>query len=145
MQRYTVKHWMYLGDSYGRVEERTDHHKGDRNSSGRPKESTHLDSWGSQNLNQQPKFIHRLDLGPLTYIADVQLSSHVGQPTTGVVTIIVCEIHPSHPQLGCLLWLQWEKIWQTLQRIDVPVWEDNKWWPPPSLEERGRGKMGGTV
>ena len=36
---------------------------GDRNSTGRPTESTNLDSWGSQRMSHQPKNIHRLNLG----------------------------------------------------------------------------------
>ena len=38
----------------------------------------------SQRLNHQTKSIHRLNLGPGTYVADVQLRLHVGPPTTGV-------------------------------------------------------------
>ena len=37
--------------------------EGDKNSIGRPTESTNLDPWDSQRLNHQPKSIHRLDLG----------------------------------------------------------------------------------
>lgn len=36
--------------------------EGNRNSTGRPMESTNLDPWGSQSLNHQPKNIHELDL-----------------------------------------------------------------------------------
>jgi hypothetical protein len=43
-------------------------------SKGRLTESTTLDPWGSQILNQQTKRIHELNLAPLpTYVADVQL------------------------------------------------------------------------
>ena len=42
--------------------------KGDRNSTGRPTESTNLDPWGFQRLNHQPKNIHRLDLGLPTHM-----------------------------------------------------------------------------
>jgi hypothetical protein len=54
---------MKLGDSYGRVGERTVDPERDRNCTVRPTESTNLDSWGSQKLNHHPKNIHRLDLG----------------------------------------------------------------------------------
>ena len=41
-------------------------------------ESTNLDPWGPQSLNDQPKNTHGLDLGlPHTYVADVQLGLHV--------------------------------------------------------------------
>ena len=46
--------------------------EGDRNSTGRPTESTNLDPWGSQSLNHQPKnVVHWLDTA--SYVADVQL------------------------------------------------------------------------
>ena len=51
-----------LGDFYGRVGGRTEGPRGDKNSTGRPTESTNLDPWGSQRLNHQPKNIHELDL-----------------------------------------------------------------------------------
>ena len=54
---------MEVRDSYGRVGGRIEGPEGDRNSTGRPTESTNLDPWGSQRLNHQPKNIHRLDLG----------------------------------------------------------------------------------
>ena len=37
----------------------------------------------SQRQNHIPKSIHGLDRGRGTYVADVQLSLHVGPPTTG--------------------------------------------------------------
>ena len=40
----------------------------DRNSTGKPTETTNLDSWVSESLNQQPKNIHRLDLGFLAHM-----------------------------------------------------------------------------
>jgi hypothetical protein len=54
---------MELEDSYGRIAGP----EGDRNSTGRPIESTNLDPLGSQNL----------DLGLPTYVAYVQLGLHV--------------------------------------------------------------------
>jgi hypothetical protein len=56
----TAKQWIELGDSYGRIGGRIAIHEGDRNSTGRPTESTNLDPWNSQNLNHQLKCIHRL-------------------------------------------------------------------------------------
>ena len=53
--RYTAKEWMELEDSYGRIGGRTTGLEGDRNSTGKPTESTNLDTWGSQRLSQQPK------------------------------------------------------------------------------------------
>jgi hypothetical protein len=60
----TAKQWMELGDSYRRIGRRIAGFLGDRGFTGRPRESTDFDSWGSQRLNYQPKNIHRLDLGP---------------------------------------------------------------------------------
>ena len=54
---------MELGDSYGRIGGKIVGLERDRNFTGRPKESIHLDPWGSQKLNHQPKNIHGLDLG----------------------------------------------------------------------------------
>ena len=54
---------MELGDSYGKVGKRIVGPEGDRNSTGRPTESTNLDSWVSQNLSHQPNNTHGLDLG----------------------------------------------------------------------------------
>jgi hypothetical protein len=59
---------MELGNSYGRIGGRIAGSKGERNFTGRPTESTHLDPWGSQNLNHQSKSIHGLDLGLHTHI-----------------------------------------------------------------------------
>jgi hypothetical protein len=55
-----------LGDFYGRVGGRTEGPRGDKNSTGRPTESTNLDPWGSQRLN-----IHRMDLMSLSPIPDI--------------------------------------------------------------------------
>jgi hypothetical protein len=57
MQTPTVKQWMDLEDSYGRIGGSITGLKGDKNSTGRPTESTNLDLWGSQRLNHQPKDI----------------------------------------------------------------------------------------
>jgi len=51
-------------ESCGRVGGRIEELEKDRDSSGRPTESTHLGPWGFQSLNHQPKNIHGLDLGP---------------------------------------------------------------------------------
>jgi hypothetical protein len=54
---------MELGDFYGRIGGRIFSPYGDRNSTGRPTESTNLDPWNSQRLNHQTKNIHGLNLG----------------------------------------------------------------------------------
>jgi hypothetical protein len=62
MQTPTAKQWMELGDSYGRAGLRAAPKR-----IGTPQEdqqSTNLDPWGSQRLNQ-PKNIPGLDLGSL--------------------------------------------------------------------------------
>jgi hypothetical protein len=48
---------MELEDSYGRIRERTAGPEGERNTTGRPIESTNLESWDSQRLNHKPKNI----------------------------------------------------------------------------------------
>jgi hypothetical protein len=78
MQTPTTKQWMKLGDCYGRIRGRFEGPEGDRNSKGRPTESTNLDPWGSQNLNHQPKNIHRLDLGLPTHMQQLCIGLHVG-------------------------------------------------------------------
>jgi hypothetical protein len=62
MQILTVKQLMELGDSNGRIGGRIVA-EGDRNSIGRPTESTNLNPLRSQRLNQQPKIIQELDPG----------------------------------------------------------------------------------
>jgi hypothetical protein len=37
-----------------------------------------------QRLNHQPKSTYGLDIGPHTYVADVQLCLHAGPPITGI-------------------------------------------------------------
>jgi hypothetical protein len=60
---------MELGDSYERIGGRIVGLEGDRNSTGRPTESTKLGNpSGFQSLNHQPRNIHRLDLGLPTYM-----------------------------------------------------------------------------
>jgi hypothetical protein len=54
---------MEPGDSYARIGGRIAGPEGNRNSIGRPRESTSLDPWGSQRLNQQPKSIQWQELG----------------------------------------------------------------------------------
>ena len=76
MQRPTAKHWTELRDSYGGVR-RTKSHRGERNATKRPKESSILDPRASQRWNHKPKSTHRLDPGPGTYVADVQFGFYV--------------------------------------------------------------------
>jgi len=51
------------GDTDGRIAGRIVKLRWDRNCTGRPKESTNLNSWESQRLSHQPKNIHRVDKG----------------------------------------------------------------------------------
>jgi hypothetical protein len=53
MQTPTAKQWVELGSSYGRIEGRIVGPEGNKNSTGRPTESTNLDPWDSQRLNHQ--------------------------------------------------------------------------------------------
>jgi hypothetical protein len=62
MQIPTAKQWMELGDSYGRLGGRIVGPEGDRNSTGKPTESTNQGPWGSQRLTYQPKNIYGLNL-----------------------------------------------------------------------------------
>ena len=42
----------------------------------------------SQRLNHQRLNHHGLDLGPFTYVANMQLGLHAGRPKTGVVLFL---------------------------------------------------------
>jgi hypothetical protein len=53
---------MELGDSHGKIGKNIVGSKEGRNSTGRPTESSDLDT-SALRLNHQPKSIHRLDLG----------------------------------------------------------------------------------
>ena len=55
-------------ESRGRAGERIEEPGEDGNATGRPTESTNLNSGGSQKMNHQPKSIHGLDLGPLAHM-----------------------------------------------------------------------------
>jgi hypothetical protein len=66
MQIPTVKHWVEVGDSYGRVGGRTEGPERDGNSIGRPTDSTKLTPWElSETESPIKKSIHVLDGGPL--------------------------------------------------------------------------------
>jgi hypothetical protein len=67
IQRPSAKPCTEFRDSYGRIGGRIAGPREDRNSTGRPPESTNLDPWGSQSLNYQPKNIYGLDLGLSSY------------------------------------------------------------------------------
>jgi hypothetical protein len=56
---------MELRESYGRVGRKIKGPKEDRDSRGRPTESTNLDLGSSQGLDPQPKSEHELDLNLL--------------------------------------------------------------------------------
>jgi hypothetical protein len=83
---------MELRESYGRIGRSIEGPEEERDSTGRPTESTNLDPGGSQGLNQQQKSKHRLDTSCI-YVVDEQLSLHVGPPITGAGVLpktIVC-------------------------------------------------------
>jgi hypothetical protein len=63
IQTPTAKHWMELGGFSRRIGGKIANLDGDRNSTGRPIESTNRDTQGSQSLNHQARNGHRLDLG----------------------------------------------------------------------------------
>ena len=67
--------------------------KGDRNSTGKPTESTTLDPWGSQRLNQQLPTIHRLDLG---------LPEDMQQMYSSVFMRVLNSWSVSYPESCCL-------------------------------------------
>jgi hypothetical protein len=67
MQTPTVKQWMELRDSYGKIGGRFTGPKGIELPR-RPIESTNLNPCASQRLNHQQKNIQRLDLGLLTHM-----------------------------------------------------------------------------
>jgi hypothetical protein len=60
----------------------------DRKSMGRPIESTNLNPWGSQSLNQQPKNIYGVDLDLPAYMRQILAAwSSCGSQTNGVGAI----------------------------------------------------------
>jgi hypothetical protein len=80
---------MELGDSFGRIGERTVGPEGVRHSTASLTLSTNLDSWDFENLNHQPKNSHGLDLGltahmlylllnVIAYFGKIIMSSSVG-------------------------------------------------------------------
>ena len=69
--------------------------KRERDSTGRPTESTNLGPWISQSLNHQPKNIHGLNLGFPTYVADVQLVKK------GLSLILLTACGPTLTELAC--------------------------------------------
>ena len=91
---------MELRDSYGRIGGRIAGPKEDRHSTGRPTESTDLDSWSLQESEQPTKQHTWAGSRPLcTYVADVQLGLYVGpeQLEWGLSEKLlpVCGIHSS--------------------------------------------------
>jgi hypothetical protein len=58
----------------------------------------------------------------VAYVADVQLSLHVGPSETevGAVPNAVACLWNLFPYLGCFVWPQWERIYLTLKSHDVP-------------------------
>jgi hypothetical protein len=85
MQRPIAKQWMELENYYGRVGGRTEGTEGDRNSTGKPTETWTLE--GSQRLNQQPKNIFQLYVGPLHVCSRCLALSSCGSGTTGAGAI----------------------------------------------------------
>jgi hypothetical protein len=55
----TAKHWMKVGDSYESAGGRIEGPEGDRNSTGRPTESTSLDPWQLSETNQTTHLVWR--------------------------------------------------------------------------------------
>ena len=82
MQIPTAEQWVEPGDSYGRTGGRIMGPEGDRNSTGRPTKSTNLDPW-ELSETEPTTYLGWNEICGI-YVADVQLSLHVGPPTTGV-------------------------------------------------------------
>ena len=68
---HTAKWWMELGDSYGRIGRRTAGPEGDKNSTGKPTESTNLDPGLSETEAPTKEHTQAGPGPPRTYIADV--------------------------------------------------------------------------
>jgi hypothetical protein len=82
MQIPIAKHWREVGNSYGRVE-RIESIAGGRNSTGRPTEPINLDPRDlSETEVNQTAHTGRAE-ALRKYLADQQLSLHVGPPTPG--------------------------------------------------------------
>ena len=78
IQTPRAKQWMEPGDSCGRRGGETAGPKGERNSTGRPTESTNQDPWGSESEPTNQAHTRAGPRPPRPHVADVQLGHHVG-------------------------------------------------------------------
>ena len=115
-----------LGNSYRRIGGRIASPKGDKNYTGRPTEFTKLDPWGSPSLNNQPKNIHKPDLGPPgSYVADVRSLSFVWVLNNWnewglsqrLLPVVGCVLLAGLPFLA-----SGGEEMLSLKRLDVPGW-----------------------
>ena len=139
MQRLTPKQRVELGESCGRVVGRIAGLKRDRNSTKRPTESTNLDSWGFQRLQNQAKSIHKLDLvathlSSCTDVADTQLGLHEVLKNWSPKAA-ACQWYIFF-YLSCLVSPQWNRIHLAPQRPEVSMW-GYLGGLPPSQRTRG--------
>jgi hypothetical protein len=70
-------------DPYGRLWGRIADPEGDRNSTGRPRESTNMDPWELSETKPPTKKHTGWTEVPSTFVAEVKLNFHMGLPTTG--------------------------------------------------------------
>jgi hypothetical protein len=108
-----------LIESYGRVGGRIEEPKGDRDSIGRPIESTNLDPWGLSEAKLPIK--EHTWAGPTlaihTYVPALQLGFQASPLTTearAVPDSVTCQWILLF-NLGYLVWPQWERIYLVLQ------------------------------
>jgi hypothetical protein len=83
MQRPTTKYQAELGESCGRVEDRSDKQEGLRTPQEDLQNQLTQGHGDSQRLSHQPKSMQGLDLDSLYIDVDVQLGLHVGPLTIG--------------------------------------------------------------
>jgi hypothetical protein len=126
IQTSTAKKWIELGNSYRRIGGRIASPKGDKNYIGRPTEFTKLDPWGSPSLNNQPKNIHKSDLGPSgSYVADVHSLTFVWVLNNWnewglsqrLLPVVGCVLLAGLPFLA-----SGGEEMLSLKRLDVPGW-----------------------
>jgi hypothetical protein len=126
MQTPTAKQWVELGvELMEELWEGTEDPEGNRNSTGRPTESTNLDPWGSQRLNQQPKSTQGLDLAlpPPHRCSRVYSLVFMWVPNNWSRSYPKsCCLYVGYVllSLGSLVWPQWERIHLATKKLDVP-------------------------
>jgi len=114
-----------------------------RDSTGRPTESTNLDSWGSPESEPQTKEQAWIGLSHPAHVVDVQIAFHAGPSTTGagavpesIVCLPTCGSHA--PKWDTLSGLQWLYVLGGMVVEIIPR-------GVPHSQRRGGGRNGDRI